>query len=113
MAFPCPEFEFIEEMDYGQIMADAAFGVALSGTTRQQAYRVFHLNWARASKADRDSLVSEYNTALGAAGEVSFTPSHEATATTCRFADEPLKHEWLTQGIYSMSCRLLETQPLV
>jgi hypothetical protein len=114
MSIPDPEFEAVQVRDRGIMQSDHRAGIVLTGTRRQHAVRQFHLRWDKATKAEADELVAQWNTSKGTTLSFSYAPTEFfEPATTVKFANgQDMEVEWLAHDRYRMSCVLEEKPPL-
>ena len=74
---------------------------------RPNERRRWQLEWSAETATEVTALLSEYNTARGQAGTLSFVPPGESYTIPARFA-EPIKLESFSPTRFRVSCVIVE-----
>lgn len=107
MTIPCPEFEWVEEIDQAVIQTSPEGGAVMRGFLHDVPLRRFHLGWSKATEAEKDDLRDEWVTACGSAFTTTYTPTPrgEVAAVTVRMRG----FQMTLRGLhYEMTCTLEE-----
>lgn len=98
----------VEVLHWEVMVSPSSNGLVISGTRAPNPSKSWTIALTVATYAEVSAVMSEFATAKGSAGEVTFTPPTAAAAITCRFAADSLSWSKRSASDYEIRYTLVQ-----
>ncbi len=103
MALPVPDFPFEVEEIFDVDQTPPRSAQFFAQVRQPSNVRKFRLAYPNLELSERNAIVSDFESALGTVGTLSFTPPDEVSALTVQFDEASLTTRWVQPNRWEVS----------